>query len=183
MVTAKKWAGRIATAAFVLVTVGFAALFAWPGTYNINNGSMHPTVPVGTKVFTQQSSQYEAGDIITFKAIEVAGESPLVVTHRLVDFNPDGTLITQGDANESVDYPAVPVYQADIIGKVVYQIPIIGGVQLWMMANPLLWMPVVLLLVAVVIWPMLGNKPTPSSDEPAEASSPQARTPQDTPVS
>ena len=161
-----KWGSRIATTLVVLAILAIAVLFAWPGTYNITNGSMTPTAPVGTKVFTQQQSQYETGDIITFKAIEIKDHGSLVVTHRLVGFNPDGTLVTKGDANDSVDYPAVPVHQSDVIGKVVGQVPVVGGVQMWMMTNPLLWMPFVLVLLLVFIWPFLGK----SKDETSQSS-------------
>lgn len=165
MVRIKQWAARIAAAVIIITMMGIGAMFAWPGSYNITNPSMTPTISVGTKVFTQKASQYNAGDIITFKAIQVDGQDPLVVTHRLVGFNDDGTLITWGDANDSVDFPAVPVYEADIIGKVVYQIPMVGTVQMWMMAHRLIWVPWVLLVIVLgLVWPFLGPKPEQSDE-------------------
>lgn len=171
MATAKKWVSGIATAFAVLALLAIAVLFAWPGSYNITNGSMNPTIPIGAKVFTEQPSQYEVGDIITFRAIEVTGGGEIVVTHRLVGFNDDDTLITQGDANDSVDYPAVPVYQSDIIGKVVGQVPVVGGVQMWMMTNPLLWMPVIVIVMVVFIWPLLSKPKASAKDEATQVDS------------
>lgn len=166
----------IATSLVVMVIIATAVLFAWPNSYNVTNGSMVPTIPVGAKVFVEAADDYQPGDVITFTGIQVADHGPIVVTHRLVGFNDDGTLITQGDANKTVDYPAVPVTADDIIGKVVYQLPLVGGLQMWLKSHPLVWIPFVGILLIVFVWPMLGGRKqqdaavTDTSSVPATAS-------------
>lgn len=169
----KKWVRGAATAlvalALVLVVWVFSGLsFFGLSTYNITNGSMNPTVPTASKVFVVEQSEYQSGDIITFDAIEIYDSGPIVVTHRLVGFNDDETLITQGDANKSVDYPAVPVYATDIHGKVVFHIPVVGGVQEWMKAYPLVWIPLVgIALLIMFIWPS-KKRTSRDDDEPTD---------------
>ena len=54
---------------------------------------------------------YQASQVISFR------ESRAVVTHRFVGLNPDGTLITKGDANATVN--PWKTTRADVIGGVV----------------------------------------------------------------
>jgi len=157
----------------LLLVVTYAFLTLWPGTYNVDNGSMRPGIQIGDKVFTSSQSEYQPGDVITFTAIETDGAQPLVVTHRLVGFNDDGTLITKGDYNKDVDYPAVPLTTSDVIGKVVWHVPVVGGVQMWMGSN--LIFVVALTLGLLLLYFVLSKKPKPEEvltdkdEEPAEA--------------
>lgn len=178
MATAMKKVGRgIATAVTVLVMLAMLALFVlfiWPNSFNIMNGSMAPTIPVGAKVFVVEQDEYQPGDIITFDAVEVAGYDPLIVTHRLTGFNPeDGSLITQGDANDTRDYAAEPIFVDDVYGKVVGQVPFVGGIQMWLKDN-ILWAGLalagaLLLILVLGMKPRAGGEADDPNDEVVDA--------------
>jgi signal peptidase I len=89
-------------------------------SFTVLTGSMEPTIPTGSVVYTQQSTQYEIGDIITFK-----NASDQTVTHRIAEIK-DGAYITKGDANNTTD--ATSVQRQDVIGKVSFSIPHIGKI-------------------------------------------------------
>lgn len=144
----KKMLVVLVTAVVLMV---LAVLF-WPNTYNINNGSMRPDIAIGAKVFTSSQSSYDKGDVIAFRATETEGMAPLVVTHRLIGFNADGTLITKGDFNDSKDAPAVPVTKDDVIGKVWMDIPYVGSVQMFMQSHPFLMGGSLLGVIALIIF-------------------------------
>jgi len=105
-----------------LVSVGVSAIFATLlvalvvvlGTdkrvYVVHTGSMTPTIPSKSAVLVDERS-YHVGQVISFR------ESGAVVTHRFVGLNPDGTLITKGDANTTVD--PWKTTRADVVGGVV----------------------------------------------------------------
>jgi signal peptidase len=78
--------------------------------YVVHTGSMTPTIPIKSAVVVEKRS-YHVGQIISFR------ENGAVVTHRFVGLNPDGTLITKGDANTTVD--PWKTTRADVIGGVV----------------------------------------------------------------
>lgn len=81
----------------------------------IETGSMTPTLPIHSIVFTKKKEVYKPGDMITFVAD--GGE---VKTHRLIGTDPSGTFITKGDANLSADNWSDPVTIKDVKGKVIY---------------------------------------------------------------
>lgn len=85
-------------------------------------GSMEPTISVGSIVFVKGASQYQKGDIITFK--NTNGNH---VTHRLVEMVSDnGTekYRLKGDANQDADTGLVD--KKDIVGKTLFYVPYIG---------------------------------------------------------
>jgi signal peptidase len=78
--------------------------------YVVHTGSMTPTIPIKSAVLVDKRS-YHVGQVISFR------ENGEVVTHRFVGLNPDGTLITKGDGNTTVD--PWKTTRADVIGGVV----------------------------------------------------------------
>jgi hypothetical protein len=110
------------TIAFLLLA-GFICVSFFVPHHRVTDSSMGDTTPVGTAVFLVGRDAYAAGDIVT---IRLDGD---YVTRRLVGYNPDGTLITQGDANPAPDSVPVingdlrPPTKADIVGAVAFQIP------------------------------------------------------------
>ncbi|MDA4324587.1 signal peptidase I, partial [Escherichia coli] len=62
---------------------------------------MEPEYPVGSLIYVDrvEPSEISIGDPITF----VMNESLMVATHRVVDIKEDGSFITKGDANDTVD--------------------------------------------------------------------------------
>ncbi len=84
-------------------------------------GSMGSSIPLGSIILERKFKEYQKGDIITFK------NNQSTVTHRIVQKLRLNTVIyykTKGDANNSVD--TSPIEEKDIMGKVVFQIPLFG---------------------------------------------------------
>ncbi|MBQ0041276.1 MAG: signal peptidase I [Clostridiales bacterium] len=85
----------------------------------VMSGSMEPTFHTGSVVLVDRdnTSNVKIGDAIAFD------NGGTYITHRIVDKSKEG-YITKGDANESEDPWIVPA--ADVKGKVVFSIPMIG---------------------------------------------------------
>lgn len=79
-------------------------------------GSMEPTLHVGDYIFVEKtpSEALAKGDVIAFysEADDIFG---MLVTHRIVGVNEDGTFVTRGDANPVDD--RVSVRPERIVGK------------------------------------------------------------------
>jgi signal peptidase len=85
--------------------------------YVVHTGSMSPAIPSKSAVLVRVG-RYHVGQVVSF------AEHGTVVTHRLVGTKSDGTVITKGDADRSVD-PWV-VRKADIVGGVVAAPHLVG---------------------------------------------------------
>ncbi len=107
---------RFTTFVFVLAIV-VAALIVLPSLfgfdrYVINGGSMDPTIPKGSVVYSKPAAmeELEVGDIITYRPPASSGVDELV-THRIIDKttrtnangNPQDVFRTKGDANDAPD--------------------------------------------------------------------------------
>lgn len=79
-------------------------------------GSMEPSIYVGEYIVVEKTdtNELEKGDIISFYS-DQSDISGLLVTHRIVEINSDGTFITKGDANPVSD--SVAVRPERIVGK------------------------------------------------------------------
>jgi len=94
--------------------------------YVVMSGSMEPKIHTGSVVSVKAENEYNTGDIITIK---MKNDPSQTYTHRIMDVNKtdDGiTYTTKGDANEDTD-PDVAL-QTNVIGKVVFSMPVIGYV-------------------------------------------------------
>jgi len=89
----------------------------------ILSGSMEPALSPGDVVIVSDSVSVQVGDVITFD-----GGDTVPITHRIIGVE-DGQYITKGDANENAD--SVPVPPANVLGRVVLSIPLVGYVILW----------------------------------------------------
>ena len=79
-------------------------------------GSMEPSISVGDYIIVEKTdtSTLQKDDIIAFYS-EQTDIYGMLVTHRIVDIEEDGTFITKGDANPISD--EVPVKADRIVGK------------------------------------------------------------------
>ena len=85
------------------------------------SGSMEPAIPTGSIVLADKnSSDINIGDIIAFNKGDIS------VTHRVSGIDEDGSFITKGDANETID--SAPVAREQVIGKCRFIIPFLGYV-------------------------------------------------------
>ena len=126
--------------------------------------SMEPELPVGSLLFISPTSyqDIQIGDDITF----VRDENLTLVTHRVVDKD-DGTekITTKGLANTTAD---APTSYENVVGKVVFHIPLVGYIVIWTADLPgkIICVIIIAALVAISII-FSGSKPEkPSKKEP-----------------
>jgi signal peptidase len=123
---------------FLLVIAAGAVLIVIPKMagaipLTILTQSMEPLLPPGTLVVDQRvkPSDVHLGDVVTY---QIAPGKPDVITHRVVGINLNSkgvrTFTFKGDNNAEPD--ADPVLAGQIKGRVMYSIPYIGVVSLWM---------------------------------------------------
>lgn len=129
--------GRVVSASgiflMLLVFAVYLALFG-PGlagydSYVVVSGSMEPTIPVGSIVYSKHGDPalMRAGDVIVFNNDDSRSTAP--VTHRIVTNNPlTGTITTKGDHNENED--ADIVTYDNVLGKVEAHMPHLGLVSI-----------------------------------------------------
>lgn len=128
-------------AAFVALAV---ALVGIPAAFNGTNltvltGSMEPVIHPGDVVVVKRidntnMSELGVGDVISFLPFP---DDPTVVTHRIIAVTNSAegrSFITQGDANNQVDYWG-PVLDDHVRGKLMYVVPKIGFVKQWLAQN------------------------------------------------
>ncbi len=95
----------------------------------IVSGSMRPTLEIGDLTIVKGgfSSEIGIGDLIQYRTI-----NGVTITHRVVDIGSQGGLgyfITKGDANSVSD---APVYLQQVDGKVVFTLPKVGWIVIYM---------------------------------------------------
>ena len=139
-----KWAGTLLLIVLLLPFLLFAVPQAIGADHGfvILSGSMEPALSPGDVVIISDSASVQIGDVITFD-----GGDTVPITHRIIGVE-DGQYITKGDANENADGAAVS--PANVLGRVVLTIPLVGYVILW--ANT----PVGQILLVVVPLVALG---------------------------
>ena len=94
--------------------------------YAVISGSMEPTYHVGSLIYVGKASpeSIEVGDPITF----TLGDSDTIVTHRVIAIDEENqTFSTKGDNNKVPD--GSPVTFANLIGKPLFTVPVLGYVS------------------------------------------------------
>lgn len=152
---------KMIAGAVLLVSVGAVvmAFFAYD-LMRVANGSMEPTLPVGSFIIVQEQEAYDIGDVISFRA-----DDGHVVTHRLVQYDEGGTLITKGDANPTDDVWDRPLKQADVIGKTV-QVITITTPQFWASSSGLILGVCIVLVVGALWWYCRQSGKSEKEEEP-----------------
>jgi signal peptidase len=123
---------RISAALALLLVVASFVVQAFPGlvgadyALTVLSGSMEPVIGTGSIVFVAETpaEQVQENDVITYR-----NDGGTLVTHRVVEKYEAETsirFITKGDANEDRD--SEPVYQNDVVGTVLFSIPLMGYV-------------------------------------------------------
>ncbi|MBO5479912.1 MAG: signal peptidase I [Clostridia bacterium] len=116
--------------------------------YTVLSGSMEPNYPVGSIVYVQKvnPADLKERDVITY----TIGKT--VVTHRIIEViedenNPTNlSFRTKGDNNDDAD--GDPVLARNIIGKVVFSLPLLGYMAFVIQTPPFSYM---VILVCVMI--------------------------------
>lgn len=114
---------RLTALAFLLVLGLWSLLpLAWGWTPAVvRSGSMAPALRPGDLVFYQPGGAARPGRIILADDPNRPGQ---LLSHRVVDVRPDGSLITRGDANPSPD--GSPVAPDAVHGQGRLVVPYIG---------------------------------------------------------
>jgi signal peptidase len=97
-------------------------------SFIVMSGSMEPTLPVGSMIYTQKMPTYKAGDIISFK-----NSDGVTVTHRIIGIKSNNKVleyVTLGDANDTPDSSTVPY--TSVIGKSIFVVPQIGSLIVYL---------------------------------------------------
>lgn len=89
-------------------------------TLSVISGSMEPVIPTGSLIYVKEIDidDVKINDVITFY-----GKQGSIVTHRIQRIDKDG-IVTKGDANVDVDL--MKVKDSQLIGKVLFSIPLLG---------------------------------------------------------
>lgn len=126
------WYGRILSLItfLVLFSAGFfmiPRLWGWEPLI-VLSGSMEPTIPTGSVLFTDTGKREPmADDIITYQLEQGREKEAKLVTHRVVRLeqrSEEIVYITKGDANQQEDF--VPVRENQITGTYVFHVPKVG---------------------------------------------------------
>ncbi|GEL96283.1 signal peptidase I [Cellulomonas composti] len=144
-------------------------------TLTVLTGSMEPTISPGdvvaVKMVTDPDQQVQLGDVITFQPVS---DDPTLVTHRVIakTYTSEGVqFVTQGDANGAADEPIVA---GQVKAKVVYSVPWVGHVQLWLGERKGLAVALVagaLLVYAAVMILRPERRGRDKADDPAQPAS------------
>lgn len=150
----------IAAAVVILCLVVFTKQGEVPNiggytVFRITTGSMKPSYDTDTLILVKKTdpSEIQVGDVISFYSSDPALDGA-VNTHRVTKIEQDGTewkYTTKGDANNVPDQ-----YGTDseaLIGKVVASSLILGKLAR-LVSNPLIFIPVILIPLAVIL---IGN--------------------------
>lgn len=148
---------------WILVTVA-VGWFLWPSSLGgcttltiVSGRSMEPTYYTGDLVVSR-CGPVEVGDVIVYTPPDVGGAR---VIHRIVDGTPEGWVV-QGDNNAFLD-PWRPTEET-ILGSAVLHLPGVGKVAS-ILLSPLTWVAVLVIALAVVVWPgKEPDEPEPSAD-------------------
>ncbi|WP_051071419.1 signal peptidase I [Ilumatobacter coccineus] len=116
----------LSTVALTLAVLAMVAMVVprWHSTV-VASESMEPALQRGdTVLYSEQDlDEVGVGTVVVFDSNDVS------VIHRVVDVNPDGTLVTRGDANQSND--SSPVTASELFGAGRVVVPWVGMVRLW----------------------------------------------------
>ena len=147
----------IAAAVAVLCLVVFTKQGETPSfggytVFRITTGSMRPAYDTDTLILVKKTdpSEIKVGDVISFYSADPALDGA-VNTHRVIAVEQDGSewkYTTQGDANNTPDQYGTD--SRDLIGKVVASSLVLGKLAR-LVANPLIFIPVILLPLAVIL--------------------------------
>lgn len=122
--------------------------------YIVDSGSMSPTIKVDSMIIVKESEPNEIikGDVITYYGHSKDSR----VTHRVMDIENNGEFFTtKGDANEVND--PMPLEGKQLIGKVVFKVPIIGKVFRYLNTDVGMGVLVLLTIIWIVVPYIIGH--------------------------
>jgi signal peptidase len=127
--------------------------------FRVMTGSMEPAITTDSLIVTHETdpADLEPGDIITFYSSDPMLDGA-VNTHRIVSVTQEAdgqyVFVTRGDANNVDDH--YETRAEDVIGQVVF-ISHFLGLLIRLLSNPLVFVPIILLPLAVLLIRNLWN--------------------------
>lgn len=167
---------NVATTVLVAIVVIFAVLLVGVRlfgiqVYSVISGSMEPEYPVGSLIYVKEvdPSEVKKGEVITYVL-----PNDMPSTHRVIDIDTANQhFYTKGDANDYAD--GSPVHFKNLIGKPVFQIPILGYVAYYIQHPPGTYVAIAVgaILMILVFLPDLfkndGKKTAPEAAKETDA--------------
>jgi signal peptidase len=163
----RRWrrAWRWVTGALAIAFMLGAIVLAWPqdrgGQFRlvvVSGTSMEPTYHTADMLIARKSGDYQVGDVVVYTA-HIEGTPVGRVVHRLVEVQPDGTYLTQGDNKDYRDPWSVrPEW---IEGRVIAVIPQ-GFVIIYILRNPIFLAVMSGLLMTAAFWPRKSPSEPPA---------------------
>ena len=146
-------AAAIAFTAYVMIMnmQGKAVSVFGYSVLRVVTGSMEPTIFTGDYIIVQKTAPAELkeGDIITYYT-EVDEIKDLLVTHRIIKVNDDGSFITQGDANQIPDN--IPVKPERLLGKYLNKARFFGMIASFADSSKLILFLVIIPILLIAIY-------------------------------
>ena len=134
----------VALLAMLLVGVRFCGL----QVYSVLSGSMEPDYPVGSLIYVRKVdyTTLKPNDVITYRLDEKT-----LSTHRIVRVQTEGgyRFYMKGDANDDPD--GAPVLPEDILGEIVFGIPLLGYVAFYIQHPPGLYFAIAAAAVILLL--------------------------------
>ncbi len=160
--------GAVVRTAAAVVLVSYACLaviatlpiaLGWNSSV-VTSGSMRPGFQPGDVVL---SSPVAVADLVPGQVLLVDDPARRghLLMHRYARPGPSGTLITQGDANRTVD--STPVPAKNVRGLPRLRVPWIGQPVLWLRSQELVPLAALALLGSALLWVLMGGPRSPSS--------------------
>ena len=119
--------------------------FGFIGT-TVVSGSMMPNIQPGDVALVQPLDEYGLGQVILFPS---SSDPDVQIMHRIVEIQPDGMLVTKGDANRVRD--SAPVDPETVIGVGRILVPAIGLPIVWAVNGEFLLVVLTVLLTALLV--------------------------------
>lgn len=143
----------ISTAGFLMLwVVAPSMIMGWTPTV-ITSDSMRPTIKVGDIALVDGDAEITLGSVITYE--DQQGE---LVTHRVLDIEDDGTIVTKGDANVAVD--ATAPAPGSVLGRGALVVPAIGLPAVWSETSPITLAVWVVLTCAAILLVVVVRPPS-----------------------
>ncbi|MBO3100737.1 S24/S26 family peptidase [Cellulomonas fengjieae] len=165
---------RAAASVVMWLGVAAAAWLLWPTnlggctTLTIVSGeSMEPTYQTGDLVVTR-CGQPAVGDVVLYEPVDQGGGR---IIHRLVGGDGESGWQVQGDNNTWVD-PFVPT-DAEVLGIARLHVPRLGMVAT-ILATPFVWGSLLVIALAVLVWPRGEDDEEPAEDGASDEASDEA---------
>lgn len=172
-------AQRVFAGMFTIAIV-VAAVYFWPARLGgltrlviVSGDSMEPTYDLGDLVVARDGDEPDVGDTVVFEVPTGPAEGLLVI-HRVLTIDADGTITTQGDNRDTPDQWAL--VDDDVVGEPIAHVPK-AGLLVWMVRSPFVLACLVVLIASLLMWPrgVLDDDDEDVDDDEADVSEPVRR--------